>query len=67
MEKRPTLDEQIKHYRAIFNLFDDITVRTLDIGGDKSLPYVSIPAEDNPFLGLRGIRFSLFERELFTS
>jgi phosphocarrier protein FPr len=65
MEKRPTLDEQIKHYRAIFNLFDDITVRTLDIGGDKSLPYVSIPAEDNPFLGLRGIRFSLFERELF--
>ncbi len=65
MEKRPTLEEQIEHYRAIFDLFDDITVRTLDIGGDKSLPYISIPTEDNPFLGLRGIRFSLFERDLF--
>jgi len=64
-EKKPTLDEQIDAYREIFEIFDDITVRTLDIGGDKSLPYISIPKEDNPFLGLRGIRFSLYEKELF--
>ena len=38
--KKPTLDEQIGAYREIFELFDDITVRTLDIGGDKSLPYI---------------------------
>jgi phosphocarrier protein FPr len=64
-EKRPSLDEQIKVYKEIFKLFDDITIRTLDIGGDKSLPYINIPKEDNPFLGLRGIRFSLYEESLF--
>jgi len=64
-EVKPTLQEQIETYKEIFELFDDITVRTLDIGGDKSLPYISIPKEDNPFLGLRGIRFSLYEQELF--
>ena len=63
--KRPTLQEEIETYKEIFELFDDITIRTLDIGGDKSLPYISIPKEDNPFLGLRGIRFSLYEKELF--
>jgi len=64
-EKRPTLDEQTNMYRDILELFDDVTIRTLDIGGDKSLPYISIPEEDNPFLGLRGIRFSLYEKRLF--
>jgi phosphocarrier protein FPr len=63
--KRPTLEEQRQTYQEIFALFDEITIRTLDIGGDKSLPYVDIPHEANPFLGLRGIRFSLQERELF--
>ncbi len=63
--KKPTLDEQITAYREIFELFDDITVRTLDIGGDKSLPYIDIPKENNPFLGVRGIRLSLQEEELF--
>lgn len=63
--KKPTLDEQIRAYREIFELFDDITVRTLDIGGDKSLPYINIPKENNPFLGVRGIRLSLQEEILF--
>ena len=62
---KPTLKEQIEAYSEIFNLFDEITIRTLDIGGDKSLPYIEIPKEDNPFLGLRGIRFSLQEQTLF--
>jgi len=64
-EVKPSLEEQVEAYREIFELFDDVTIRTLDIGGDKSLPYVDIPKEDNPFLGLRGIRFSLYEQRLF--
>jgi phosphocarrier protein FPr len=64
-DTKPTLEEQIESYREIFELFDDITIRTLDIGGDKSLPYINIAKEDNPFLGLRGIRFSLYEQTLF--
>ncbi len=65
MEQKPTLEEQTQAYREIFELFDEITIRTLDIGGDKSLPYIDIPKEENPFLGLRGIRFSLHEQKLF--
>ncbi len=64
-KRKPTLDEQIEAYSKIFELFEDITVRTLDVGGDKSLPYIDIPKEKNPFLGIRGIRLSLREEELF--
>jgi len=53
---KPTLEAQTKAYTEIFNIFDDITVRTLDVGGDKALPYLHIPPEDNPFLGIRGVR-----------
>jgi phosphocarrier protein FPr len=52
----PTLQTQIQTYQQIFELFDDITVRTLDVGGDKNLPFIDIPKEHNPFLGIRGIR-----------
>ncbi|MCF0174041.1 MAG: phosphoenolpyruvate--protein phosphotransferase, partial [Bacteroidales bacterium] len=41
-----------------------LTVRTLDIGGDKALPYLPMTKEDNPFLGLRGIRFCLANKDL---
>ena len=64
-KNKPSIEEQTKTYKNIFELFDEVTVRTLDIGGDKSLPYIKIPKEDNPFLGLRGIRFSLQEQTLF--
>jgi phosphoenolpyruvate-protein phosphotransferase len=64
-EVKPTVEEQTQAYSEIFELFDEITVRTLDIGGDKSLPYINIEQEDNPFLGVRGIRFSLQEQTLF--
>ena len=64
-EEKPTQKEQVDAYKEIFSLFNTLTVRTLDIGGDKSLPYINIPKENNPFLGIRGIRFSLQEQELF--
>ncbi len=64
MEKRPTLEEQTKAYAEIFELFDELTIRTLDVGGDKALPYAQIESEENPFLGIRGIRFSLKEKTL---
>jgi len=55
-EEKPALEVQIQAYKEIFTLFDDITIRTLDIGGDKALPYINLPKEDNPFLGIRGVR-----------
>jgi multiphosphoryl transfer protein len=44
-----------------------LTLRTLDVGGDKPLPYLPLPVESNPFLGTRGVRLSLTERDLFTT
>jgi phosphocarrier protein FPr len=64
-EYKPSIEEQTHAYKEVFEVFDDITIRTLDIGGDKSLPYINIAKEDNPFLGIRGIRFSLQEQTLF--
>ncbi|UPT77381.1 HPr family phosphocarrier protein [Sulfurovum sp. XGS-02] len=61
---KPSLETQQKAYKEIFELFDDITVRTLDVGGDKSLPYIEIPAEENPFLGVRGVRLFQTHPEL---
>jgi len=55
-EEKPTLAMQIDAYKKIFSHFDEITVRTLDVGGDKALPYIDLPKENNPFLGIRGIR-----------
>src|SRR5699024_1051084 len=42
-----------------------VTVRTIDIGGDKKLPYLPLPEEKNPFLGLRAVRFALQEPDIF--
>ena len=62
----PAEAEQLAAYRAIAQSLAGrpLTVRTLDIGGDKSLPYVEIGAEANPFLGWRGIRVTLSRRDL---
>ncbi len=67
-ESFPTEDEQVEIYRRIFADAHaaPVVVRTLDIGGDKQLPYFSI-AEANPALGTRGIRVSLRRPELFTT
>lgn len=44
-----------------------VIIRTLDVGGDKTLPYLHQPHEENPFLGCRGLRFSLREEDMFRS
>jgi phosphotransferase system enzyme I (PtsP) len=62
----PLEDEQYQIYRAVLKDFspNPVTLRTLDVGGDKILPYFPVQ-EDNPFLGCRGIRFSLDHPEIF--
>lgn len=63
-ETKPSLDAQKYAYENIFSLFENITVRTLDVGGDKSLPYVTLEVEKNPFLGIRGVRLFKTHPEL---
>ncbi len=62
----PGEEEQCRIYRQILKAFESrpVTLRTLDIGGDKSLPYFPIQ-EENPFLGWRGIRMTLDHPEIF--
>ena len=62
----PTTVEQKEILEKIQKKFSGIiTYRTLDIGGDKQVDYLSLPVEENPFLGVRGIRLSLQIEELF--
>ena len=62
----PSVAEQRAEYDAIAEVMDSrrITLRTLDVGGDKPLSYLPMPQEANPFLGQRGIRLSLEHRDL---
>jgi phosphocarrier protein FPr len=57
----PSEEEQLQSLREIAEALQGrpLTVRTLDVGGDKELPYLSLPAEANPYLGVRGIRLGL--------
>lgn len=59
----PDEEEQLAAYSTVLRAFagKPVIVRTLDIGGDKSIPYLSLAQESNPFLGLRGIRLCLAE------
>ena len=63
----PSEEEQFKSYKAVLEGMDGkpVVVRTLDIGGDKDLPYLNLPKELNPFLGFRAIRLCLEEQDLF--
>ncbi|MYZ43836.1 phosphoenolpyruvate--protein phosphotransferase [Schauerella aestuarii] len=65
-DREPTHDEQVASYGRLFDDFDGrpVVVRTLDVGGDKPLSYWPMPHEDNPFLGVRGIRLSLTRPEV---
>jgi phosphocarrier protein FPr len=62
----PDLDTQIGEYRQAVEALGErpLVARTLDVGGDKPLPYWPVPQEDNPFLGLRGIRLALTQPDV---
>lgn len=67
-ELAPTQEEQAEAYGKIADIVGkerSLIVRTLDVGGDKPLPYLPVAAEDNPFLGVRGIRLCLRRPEIF--
>lgn len=67
-DRLPNEEEQLKVYDSIANLLENrpLIIRTLDVGGDKPLPYISTGiTEANPFLGVRGIRFCLENPQLF--
>ncbi|MBI9108790.1 MAG: phosphoenolpyruvate--protein phosphotransferase [Spirochaetales bacterium] len=63
----PNEDVQFEAYREVLERMNPrpVIIRTMDIGGDKTLSYIDLPAEDNPFLGVRGIRYSLRNPEIF--
>lgn len=63
----PSEEEQFEAYREVLQKLSPrpVVVRTLDAGGDKNIPYLELPREENPFLGYRAIRLCLNERELF--
>ena len=63
----PSEDEQFEAYRKVLDEMKPhpVVIRTLDAGGDKEIPYLNIPKEDNPFLGYRAIRIGLTEEQLF--
>jgi phosphocarrier protein FPr/phosphocarrier protein len=62
----PDIAEQLAQYQAVVDTFSGrpVVVRTLDAGSDKPIPFLAMPAQDNPALGLRGIRASLWRPEL---
>ena len=65
----PTEDEQFDAYKtaAVVLKGKPLIIRTLDIGGDKEIPYLGLEKEENPFMGFRAIRYCLKNRELFKS
>ncbi|WP_226087268.1 phosphoenolpyruvate--protein phosphotransferase [Mesobacillus sp. S13] len=66
-DQLPTEEEQYTAYKAVLEGMEGkpVVVRTLDIGGDKELPYLNLPKEMNPFLGFRAIRLCLEEVDIF--
>lgn len=63
----PTEDEQFEAYKKVLEGLGErpVVIRTLDIGGDKELPYLDLPKELNPFLGYRAIRLCLDQQDIF--
>ncbi|HJG66457.1 MAG TPA: phosphoenolpyruvate--protein phosphotransferase [Staphylococcus ureilyticus] len=66
-DEMPSEDEQFEAYKKVLETMEDkrVVVRTLDIGGDKELPYLNLPEEMNPFLGYRAIRLCLDQPDIF--
>lgn len=63
----PGEEEQFQAYKKVAQLFKDRTViiRTLDVGGDKGIPYLGMEKEENPFLGFRAVRYCLKNQEIY--
>lgn len=63
----PTEEEQYQIYKHVLEQMKDkrVVIRTLDIGGDKDLPYLTLPKESNPFLGLRALRLCFDRQDMF--
>lgn len=63
----PDEEEQFAAYKEAAEAFDgrEVIIRTMDIGGDKQVPYLKMEAEDNPFLGFRAIRYCLAQEDLY--
>ncbi|RXK18834.1 phosphoenolpyruvate--protein phosphotransferase [Macrococcus sp. DPC7161] len=66
-DQMPSEDEQFEAYKTVLSAMEGkrVVVRTLDIGGDKELPYLNLPKEMNPFLGYRAIRLCLDQQDIF--
>ncbi|MDU9417363.1 phosphoenolpyruvate--protein phosphotransferase [Staphylococcus lloydii] len=66
-DQLPTEDEQFEAYKEVIESMEGkrVVVRTLDVGGDKELPYLNLPEEMNPFLGYRAIRLCLDQPDIF--
>ncbi|MFT8347407.1 phosphoenolpyruvate--protein phosphotransferase [Clostridium saccharoperbutylacetonicum] len=66
-DSAPTEDEQFESYKFVLEKMEgkQVVIRTLDIGGDKTLPYLPLPEEMNPFLGYRAIRLCLDRKDIF--
>jgi phosphotransferase system enzyme I (PtsI) len=66
-ESAPTEEEQYESYKYVLEKMEgkQVVIRTLDIGGDKTLPYLPLPEEMNPFLGYRAIRLCLDRKDIF--
>ena len=60
-QSEPSEEEQFEAYSTVAKAMDgkEVIIRTLDVGGDKDIPYLNIEKEDNPFLGHRAIRYCL--------
>lgn len=63
----PTEEEQFQAYQMVVSVMKGkpVIIRTLDVGGDKEIPYLELPKEENPFLGYRAIRVCLEQTDLF--
>ena len=66
--EEPSVDEQAKIYRKVFNAYPDskVVVRTLDAGSDKPISYATLSSEENPALGVRGLRIARDNESLLT-
>ena len=69
LSRLPSVEEEARYYREILALCREkpLTIRLLDTGADKTLPYLATPREENPYLGVRGVRFLLHHPDILNN